>query len=657
MLIKTGSYRQPEQFLLDVRDFRGGYNSLVDEARLPSKFATAATNLMQDQDGLWRTRWGRDYFGSAISGEDSLDGATEFIKSDGSRELIAVGGTTGKIYKSTNDGANWSQIGSKTLTPGNDVHFLQLRGELYIANGVDNLLRYDGTSLNEYSQLSAPTGLTLSRGSGLSSGDYTYYYQVTAVNEVGETTPCAEQSITVNKERENWDSTSNEYIDLSWNAVSGAKRYYVYMSDESGWEVFLAETTDNSLKDDGTLATNDYIEPPDDNTTAAPKFTSMEASGNRIWATGDPNSKYRVYFSGAGINLGKFSVWYGGGWVDLEKGGRYTPVAVVHYRTGKGDPVATVLCSSPEGTGAIWQVELSAITVNEVAIIVPAVYKIVGSIGANAPLSVVKARDNIFFINRRGVFALRNKEQMFNVLATDELSQGIRPDFRGLKNIEKAVGYYYDGKVFFSASEEGGSNNIIFIFDLERGNWTWKWDFGVKRFFEYTDSNGNSHFLYVPTNEGRLVEISENFIGDFGEPFYQLYLSPLLPVSKDRSDVAKIKEAIIELGRPRGNISFEILGIGPSGTISVLSSRTIADTISYSGLSYDLFSDFLLTDTNGTPETYSLPSVKKVLNIRKKVYNLQFKVWSNSGNTAFALLGLQAKGILFKKRAPAAWRN
>jgi len=657
MLIKTRKYKQPKQFLLSVQDFRGGYNSLVDEARLSSRFATAATNLIQDQDGIWKTRWGREYYGSAISGESSLDGATEYVKSDETRELIAIGGTTGKIYKSTDDGDSWSQIGTKTLTAGNITHFLQLGGELYIANGVDNLLRYDGSDLNEYSQLSAPDNFSLSRGSGLSAGDYTYYYQVTAVNEIGETTPCTEQSITVNKERENWSVANDEYIDLSWDAVSGAKRYYVYMSDESGWEVFLGEATNNSFRDDGTLATNDYIEPPDDNTTAAPKFTSMEVSGNRIWATGDPNSKHRVYYSGAGINLGRFSVWYGGGWVDLEKGGRFTPIAVVHYRTGKGDPIATILCSSPEGTGTIWQIELTAITVNEISIVVPAVYKIVGSIGADAPLSVVKARDNIFFINRRGVFALRNKEQIFNVLSTDELSQGIRPDFRGLKNIEETAGYYYDGKVFFSGSEEGNANDIVFIFDLERGNWVWKWDFGVKSFFEYTDSNDNTHFLYIPTSGGRLVEINENFTGDFGEPFYQLYLSPLLPVSKDRTDMAKVREAVIELGRPRGTINFEVLGIGQGGAVSVLSSKTITDTISYSGISYDLFSDFLWSDSNGTPETYSLPTVKKVLNVRKKVYNLQFKVSANSSDAVFSLLGLQAKGALLKKRPPSTWRD
>ena len=528
MRIRPRRYKSPKQVVVDIRDFSGGYNSLVDEARLPTKFTPSVLNLIQVQDGLWKTRWGRDYYGEAISGEASLDGVAEYIRSDGTRELIAVGGTTGKIYKST-DGGSWTQIGTATLTPGYQVYFLQIKHQLYIANGVDNLLRYDGSTLQEYSQLSVPTNVTLTRGSGLSAGSYTVYYQVTAVNDVGETTASTEVSITVNRRRDEWNAASNEYIDISWDAVTGANRYNIYYADESGYEVFLATTTTTSYRDDGSDQPNEFLEPPDDNTTSAPKFKVMEISGNRIWATGNPDRPYRVYFSGVGQFLGAFSPWYGGGWVDLEKGGRDTPIAVVHYRTGRGDPIATILCSSPEGLGAIWQVELTATTVNDTSFSVPITYKIVGSIGSNAPLSVVKARDNIFFANKRGIFALRNKEQMFQVLATDELSQAIRPDYRSLNpaQIENICAYYYDGKVFFSAAL-GDENDSVFIFDLERGTWNWRWDFGVKQFLEYTDNNGRTHFLYVPVSGNRLVEISENFVGDFGEPFYQLYLSPLI---------------------------------------------------------------------------------------------------------------------------------
>jgi hypothetical protein len=646
--------------LLTLDKFNGGSNSLVDEARMDPKFAVQSLNLIQVQDSIWKTRWGFNYYGVAIDGESSIDGATEYIKSDGTRELIAIGGTTGGIFKSTDNGASWSQIGATTLTAGKTPFFLQIRSYLYIANGEDLLCYYDGSDIQTYSAINPPAwgGTPLTRGAGLSAGSYTLYYQVTALNSVGETVGNEEQSITVDKKRDSWDTTADdEYVDLDWDAVEGATRYNVYFSDETGHEIFLASVVETAYRDDGSSQPNEYIEIPDDNTTAAPKFTHMESSGNRMWATGDPDNPFRVYASGVGQYLGYFSPFYGGMWVDLEKGGRERPQAVTHYRTGKGDPIATVLCSSPEGSGSIWQIEMTAITVSDVTFSVPITYKIVGSIGTDAPLSVVKARDNIGFGNKKGFFFLRNKEQLFNVLSTDEASQMIRPNWRSLNGsvISKMCAYYYDGKVFISVPE-GSSNDLICIIDLERNNWNWKWTRGVKRFFEYTDDGGKSHFLAIPTTGGRLWEISENYTGsDFGGAFYQGYISPLIPVSKDKTGVLKTKHAIVELGRPRGSLTYEVLGIEAKKGFSSLGSKTISDSVSNMGFSWDRFSTIRFSTTSGTPSTYTQATVKKALKLRKRVYAIQHKVYSTSTNTDFSLLSFQVKGRLLPKKVPSTW--
>jgi hypothetical protein len=644
--------------LIKVDKFDGGYSSLVDEARQKPEFAVQSMNLQQYQDGLWGTRWGFNYYGTAITGETSIDGASEYIKTDGTREIIAVGGTTGKIFKSQ-DGGSWTQIGSTTLTAGKTPHFLQTKSYLYISNGVDTLLRYDGTSLLAYSGLSAPTNLAFTL-SGVTSGSYTYYYVVTALNDIGETVGSNRITVTTNKERDSF-SASSDHVNLTWDAVASALRYNVYVGSESGYEVFLDTITTNAYTDVGTTIPNGYIVLPDDDTTAAPKFSSMEMSGNRLWATGDPDNKFRVYGSGVGQYLGFFSPFYGGFWVDLEKGGRDTPQRVVHYRTGKGDPIATVLCSSPDGLGAIWQIEVSAQTVNGISFSVPVTYKIVGSIGADSPLSVVKARDNIGFSNKKGIFFLRNKAQLVNVLSTDEASQAIRPDYLSLNQakISEMCAYYYDGKIFFSAAESS-TNDVIFIYDLERNNWTWKWTQGVKRFLEYTENaagDSRTHFLGVPPTGNQLWEISENFEGDFGQPFYQGYISPLLPVSDDKTDVLKTKESLIELGRPKGQITYELLGIEAKRGLSTLGSRTITDTVSSSGMSTDAYSAFLMSDSLNVPTTFTQASVKKALKIRKRVYALQHKVYSQASNTKFTLLSIQTTGKLLTKRTPSSWRQ
>jgi len=648
--------------ILDIKEFRGGYSSLIDEARMPSKFAVQSTNMIQDQDGIWSTRWGMDYYGPAITGETSIDGAAEFIKTDLTKEIIAVGGTTGKIWKSVDKGA-WEQVGSATLTPGTNPDFLQVRSQLYITNGVDPLMRYDGTNLLIYTAIDPISDLSFAR-TVLTTGSFHYWYMVTALNAVGETVGSNEIDVTVNKERVNWGDT--EYVTLSWSKVTGATSYRVYAHEQQGFESYLADvvaTADATItyKDDGSAIWNPFLPIHDGDTTAAPKFGTLEISNNRLWGTNDPDNRWRVYWGSASSNTwGSWSDFDGGGSVDLELGGRETPVKVVHYRTGAGVSIATVLCSSPEGTGSIWQITLTSTTVNGVTFDLPFVQKITGSIGSNAPFSVVKARDNIGFCNKKGFFFLRSKPQMLNLLSTDETSQPIRPDYRSLNQsqIQNLCSYYYEGKVFFSGAE-GTSNDIIFIYDMEYNNWNYKWTKGVKRFFEHTENtagDATTHFLGVPITGNRLIEINQNFEGDFGQPFYQSYLSPLIPVSNDKSNVLKTKESIIELGRPKGRINFEILGIEAKKGFSSLATRSITSNTSYtSGMSTDMYSDFKFSDTNGVPTTFSQSSLKKGKKIRKQVYSIQYRVYSNSANTKYSILSIQTKGRLLNKQSPSSW--
>src|SRR3990167_799826 len=257
---------------------------------------------------------------------------------------------------------------------------MQIAGYLYIANGTDALTRYNGTTLSQYTAINAPANLTASLvASGLSSGSFTYYGQVTALTDVGETVGSTEASITVNKKRDTWIAATDKGIYWGWDSVSGANRYQIYIADETGDEALLTSTTATNFVDDGSIAINPYVIPPLANTTSAPKFISMAVSGNRIWATKDDNSMYTVYFSGTGNFIGNFSDFYGGGWINLEKGGREIPIAVKHYQSGTGEGRATVLCKTPDGKGAIWQINIVSATVGDTSFSIPSAIKVVGS--------------------------------------------------------------------------------------------------------------------------------------------------------------------------------------------------------------------------------------------------------------------------------------
>src|SRR3990167_4180755 len=183
--------KDAKEALININEFKGGYANLIDEARMDKKFAKESNNLMQVSDGLWKTRWGTRYYGLTLTANP--DGAAEYLKSDGTTELIVIDNGTAK--KST-DGEAWSNISGATFTAGLKCYFLQIAGYLYIANGTDSLTRYDGSTLTQYSALAAPANLAASLvASGLSSGSFTYYSQVTALNDVGETVGSTEASI------------------------------------------------------------------------------------------------------------------------------------------------------------------------------------------------------------------------------------------------------------------------------------------------------------------------------------------------------------------------------------------------------------------------------------------------------------------------------
>lgn len=652
-----------------IDKFGGGTNTLIDEARQDTKFAVQSTNMIQVQDGLWKTRWGSGYFGAEYPA--TPDGASEFVKSDGTTELIVI--SNGTAYKST-DGGSISSISGATFTAGVQCYFMQIAGFLYIANGTDDLTRYDGTTLTRYTEISAPANLTASlAASGLTSGTYTYYAQVTALNGVGETTGSTEASITVNKNRDSWTAGVDK-ITWSWDAVVGAERYQVYLSDQSGYETLLGNSDVTNFTDDGSADLNPYIEVPDDNTTGAPKFISMALSGNRIWATNNAENRYRVYFSGTGQFIGNFSDFYGGGWIDLERGGRENPIAVKHYQSGAGQGIATVLCKTPDGRGAVWQISITTATVGDTSFSVPSASKVVGSFGTESVLGVVNTNNDIAFPNRKGWFYLGPEKNFYGILRTNEKSSNIRPYWRSLSGIKMSgvCAYFYDAKIFISVPTSSSGNDRIIILDTERDNWSVDWNFGAKQFLEYTDSNGNTKLLFIPSSGTRLGEISENLLNDYGTAFYQSYISPLIPVSKNKTDIMTLKEAIVELGRPRGSIQFSILGIGKDDSFATLATKTITDFGSDTGVGTDLAGELMPSETQSSvsggadawaiylldsPSTFSQSTTKKAIKLRKKVYAIQFKVYSSTADTDYTILSLQAKGTLIPRRLPSNWVN
>jgi hypothetical protein len=652
MITLPRKQKRSNRFEIEMSDFKGGSNLLVDDARAQPNQAIRATNLIQKQDGIWATRPGRNFYGQALP--DNCTGAAEFLKDDGVTEIIAIAGD--KAYRSTN-GGSWTEITGATFTAGTQVYFLQIAGFLYIYNGVDPLVRYNGTVLDTFAGISAPTGLSASRTGGLTSGSFTYWGIVTAMNDVGETIGSTGVSIDVNKLRDTWIAGTDK-VRWTWNSVAGATRYQLYLSDEEGDESFLISVSATEYEDDGSVPINPFVKVPLDDTTSAPKFKSAIVSGNRMWATNDSTEEYIVRFTGAGQALGKFSPFFGGGWINLERGGREKPSVVVHYQSGQGEGRATILCRTPEGKGAVWQVNLDVETVGDTSFTVPSAQKVVGSFGTEAILGVVGTENDIMFPNKSGWFGLGPRQNFFGILRTNELSSIIRPYWRSLvgNKMEGICAYFYDAKVYISVPTTTQGNSKTIILDTERRNWTIDWTFGARQFFEYTDSNGRSRLLYVPVNGDRLVEISDNIQGDFGQPFETDYTSPRMPLRKEWSEFDRVRRVYVKLGNPRGSINFEVSGTERNKPFRALKSTSINPLYALTGTGYDPTATVLTGDTDGDPRLFTDKADIRYVDVRKKIRDIQLRITSNSSDTEYAILGFIIKGTRTMTRPPRTWK-
>jgi len=644
------SGKDNKRVAIEVDKFNGGVNTLFSATRLKSNEAVEATNLMLSDDGTWTKRWGSQYYG-VDAGGTKVDGFVEYRKSDGTRELIIFANDLAQ--KSTDDGATWSTISGYTPTAGTPVDSLQAGDYLYACNGTDSLARYDGSTFATYTALTGPTNLVGARTT-LTSGDYDYYCFVTAHNDVGETgwVDGVEASLGVNKSRDDWSGA--ETITWTWDQVSGATRYSIYLSDESERRVGKVAEVTGSLTsptwvDDGSLEINTSIAIPDSNTTGGPKFKYMCVSRNRLWGTGNSDSPWEVYFSDLDLVLGHFDFAYGGGTIFLEKGGKATCSGIADYQ---GKP--HVFCSTPEGKGSIFSITLSLDTTYSLfPFWSPTATKITGQISSLAPRAIVQVENDVFFLTKRGIYVLGNEPNVLSdVLRTNELSARIRPYISAITtaNLEKVCAYYYDAKVFFSTPTR------TFVYDRERTCWLKDWSVGATKLGEYTDTSDVTHFLGGMSTDGYLIEIGENYQGDLGVAFSTSYLSPRFSISKDWRGFGWMDKSYVRLGDTNGAINIEILGTAKEKSFSSVVTGTVVPGTSTSGLGWDKLGSYQLGDSAGTPSTYASGSLLRYLSVNKRLRDVQFHITTNTLAAQYSLLGYQIEGKLIPTTLPLSYK-
>jgi len=310
MQITTTKNQQRKQEI--ATGFLGGLNVFQDETLIKDSELTEAKNVILNVDGV-SPRPGT----VNLDSEDgtSISGAIAYYMADGTKQLLRFAkGSNNKLQKVVSGVP--TDIGTQTYDTTNDINFLQADNKIWTFNGVDPLTNYDGSSINVYTALTTPTGLTVAAQG--TTGSTAYSYRVSAFNDVGET--LASTSVAIANGNATLNATN--YNKLDWTAVTGATGYNIYGRTATGLgETFIETVYTNTYSDQNQVPDpSTSILPPEANSTEGIIGKHAVFAISRIFVSGVKDNPSRLAFSGTGQKVGDFSTpTFGAGGVDVFK--------------------------------------------------------------------------------------------------------------------------------------------------------------------------------------------------------------------------------------------------------------------------------------------------------------------------------------------------
>ena len=652
---------EPPLVNLAMDSFKRGVITVIDQSRLPKNALKEAQNIFLYEDGMPGPRPGIDWFGIESPNSEPIDGADFYQASDGTSHIIMIAG--GNIYRSDDDGDTFDLCSGATFTSDIKVNFEQNSGYLFLTNGIDDMVRYDGTTtLQVYAGLTTPNAPTAA-GVGFSAGStYTYYYKVAAVNEVGFSIASASGSVSVLDPRNTWSAT--KYVNITFPAaISDATRWDIYISENNTdfYYIYSADDTTTVFRDDGSYAAVPTNTAPTESTASGPLVEELNTVGSRMFGVRDTSNKYRIWYTGVAPFQTAFSSAYDGGWVDWQEGGKDYPVQVKDYRDGKGTPYATIWCDSANGEGSILQMTLDSVTIGDLTYTEPSIYKLPGSRGTPAPGSVINVLNDYMFYNSQAIYNLGSRVNFQNLLSTDEATGNIRPTIKQISSEAESgiVTTYFDARVYYSVPIGSTTNNRTAIWDTEKQAWLPEaFMVGFDGFIKYTDNSDSKgkHLLCWKAGDTRLSEISYGFKADYGEAFETSIITGLMPVSKNRFDFMFVEQGMIELAVPRGQITVELMGIERTRGYSVTKTNEFQATLTNVGWDTFAWDTTPFDDSTVVPDVYSESSVKRYFEVQREMNAYQWKITTNSKDTSYILRTLQINGTLTQAGMPPSWR-
>ena len=545
-----------------------------DRDRTPMKGLVTAEDTQLNQDGLPGPRPGLKLYGSYQPTGTVMGQIYEFVKMN--TAVTPNVPETWNIWMENRSGVGTILVNKDGGTPvvvtgktysvtNSKPHFEQIFGNVLITTGVDNLsyMVIDTLTITPFANLTTPVGVSAT-ATGVSGSTYTLRYRVTAANQ-GETAASTAQTVQVSKLREIWNGTS-EYVTFTWNRVSGASRYNIYVGDQAGFEYYLDTVVDSgsgttqSYVDTGSVAETSTRIAPAGDSTAGPKTTRATNIKGQPYMVGDADNPGRIWFGGTGASAMDFSSYNGGGWVEPNKGGKDFPVAIKAFRDGKGTPMATCFSKGTNGSGKRYLLSPQSTTVGSTVLTYMSVVEDNGQDGTDSPDGVVMLNDAAWYPSRSGFKTSNTKANIQNIISTNGITDNISDAVQNLTaaSMDKAVGLANDQKIYWALPYSSTRNNQIWVLDLrQRGAWMRPWNIAADWLWLYTDNtDGKSKMLGLVNN--KFVEFDPNInTNDLGTAFQTSIATGDIKFGEN-GEWASVIDVTFKFLRPQGNINMSV---------------------------------------------------------------------------------------------------
>lgn len=616
MRLYSAKIKEDPPVAVKLGGFLRGLNKLVSNTQIRPDELSEATNVQIIEDGRVQCpRSGQNYYGSEDGSK--VTGISGYYKSDGTRELIRMSGTTLQKYNS----GNWDDITGNAYTTDLDAQMITAYDNLYVCNGTNHLTKYNGTSISTYTEISAPTMTSVTRTGG-SAGTYTYSYKVTAVTANGETVPSAAGSATADVDA----LTATVYMTVVWGSVANATGYNVYGRKAGQWYfiTYLEGNTSVSYIDKGTLTPQSVFTPPEANTTGGPIGKYIALYKDTLFVFGDPTNPSRLYYSGGGDMISDFSVGNGGGFIDISKNDGTIGTGMVAFKN-------TILVFKED---SIYQFSFQTTGLPSVTQINPAV-------GAISSRSIVVVENDVYFASRRGIFTVGNEPGFsFDVLRTNELSSRVRPIFQSIEtsrlpNIAAIYATTNNANlVIFSYTPAGGTTNTdALVFDRERLAWCEWTNINANCWAQYIETDGTVRTLYGDDSSGYVKEILTG-TDDFGSGIHG-YFNTIAADFGGLNVYKNLKDIDLIFRNPTGSLNIEIVvdGIITAKTANL---SVIAPAVNWG---HYVLTRFMPGDSYGTGAIVSQDDNKLVTIKNNQIEGRSFMLaFDNNSSATFVLL-------------------